>query len=117
MFKVSEEASKKVKEFLAEQKAVQPIRILMTEGGWKGPFLVMAMDSQKEDDEVFVDQGVTYVIEKKLFDKAKPITLDYVHSGFGSGYILNSELLKHWKGGVFGGCRNICESCEELYEI
>lgn len=114
MFEVSEEAAKKMKEFLAEQEGVKPIRILMTEGGWRGPFLVMALDEQKEDDEVITERGLTFLIEKNLFEKAKPISIDYVHSTFGSGYILNSELLKHWKGGIFGGCRNICESCEGL---
>ncbi|SEM23668.1 Fe-S cluster assembly iron-binding protein IscA [Syntrophus gentianae] len=114
MFEVSEEASKKIKEFLAEQKGLQAIRILVTEGGWRGPFLVMALDEQKEDDEVFTDRGVTFLVEKSLFEKANPISIDYVHSTFGSGYILNSELMKHWKGGVFGGCRNICESCEDF---
>ncbi|MDY0186669.1 MAG: IscA/HesB family protein [Syntrophus sp. (in: bacteria)] len=114
MFEVSEEAAKKIKHFLEEQKDVKPIRILVSEGGWRGPFLVMAMDDKKEDDEVFTDRGVTFLVEKSLLEKAKPISIDYVHSTFGSGYILNSELLKHWKGGVFGGCRNICESCEDF---
>lgn len=114
MFEVSEEASKKIKQFLDEQEKLQAVRILVTEGGWRGPFLVMALDEQKENDEVFSDRGVTFLVEKTLFEKAKPINIDYVHSTFGSGYILNSELLKHWKGGIFGGCRNICDSCEGL---
>jgi Fe-S cluster assembly iron-binding protein IscA len=50
MFEVSEEAMEKIKQFLAEQEAPQAIRVLMNEGGWKGPHLIMALDAQKEDD-------------------------------------------------------------------
>jgi len=113
MFEVSEEASKKIKQFLEEQKGLQAVRILVTEGGWRGPFLVMALDEQKENDAVFTDRGVTFLVEQALFERIKPLSIDYVRSTFGSGYILNSELLKNHKG-IFAGCRNICENCEDL---
>jgi Fe-S cluster assembly iron-binding protein IscA len=57
MFDVSGEASEKIKQFLEGREGVQATRILMTEGGWKGPQLVMALDEQKEDDEVFTRSG------------------------------------------------------------
>ncbi len=52
MFEVSEEASEKIKQFLEGREGLQTIRVLMTDGGWRGPYLVMALDEQKEDDEV-----------------------------------------------------------------
>ena len=67
MFEVSEEAMEKIKQFLAGQEAPQAIRVLIDEGGWRGPHLIMALDAQKEDDEVFTERGVTFVIEKALF--------------------------------------------------
>ena len=110
MFEVSEEASEKIKQFLDGQKGIQTIRILMAEGGWKGPYLVMALDEQKEDDEVLKDRGVTFVVEKALFDRVKPIRVGYTHSTLGSGYTLESELLKDMKG-VSVGCHDICDTC------
>ncbi len=46
MFEVSQEASEKIRQFLEGRQGLQSIRILMTEGGWKGPYLVMALDEQ-----------------------------------------------------------------------
>ncbi|OPY04038.1 MAG: Iron-sulfur cluster insertion protein ErpA [Syntrophorhabdus sp. PtaB.Bin184] len=112
MFEVSQEASDRIKQFLKEQENPRPIRILTTEGGWRGLYLVMAMDDQKEDDEVLTDRGVTFLVQKRLFERAKPIRIAYTHSTLGDGYILESQLLKG-KEGLFAGCRNICDTCEE----
>ena len=112
MFEVTQEASNRIKEFLKEQKDPKPIRILVTDGGFRGAYLVMAQDDRKEGDEVIVDRDVTFVVEKSLLERTKPIRIDYVQSTLGSGYILDSRLLKG-KEGIFTGCRNICDVCEE----
>ncbi|OPY00200.1 MAG: Iron-sulfur cluster insertion protein ErpA [Syntrophorhabdus sp. PtaU1.Bin002] len=110
MFEVSEKASEKIKQFLGGREGSQFIRILMTEGGWRGPYLVMALDEKKENDQVFTEKGVTFLVEKALFDRVKPITIDYTESTLGNGYTLKSELMK----GAVAGCEsNICESCED----
>lgn len=85
----------------------------MTEGDWRGPRLVMALDEQKEDDEVFTERGVTFVIENALFERVKPIRIGYTHSTLGSGYALESELMKGMKG-VSVGCHDICNSCDTV---
>ena len=113
MFEVSEEAMEKIKQFLMEQEAPQAIRVLMDEGGWKGPHLIMALDAQKEGDEVFTERGVTFVIEKALFERVKPIRIGYTHSTLGSGYTLESELMSGVKG-VGVGCHEICNSCDTV---
>jgi len=51
MFEVSEKASELIKQFLQGQQGTQSIRLLMTEGGWRGAYLVMALDEQKENDQ------------------------------------------------------------------
>jgi len=113
MFKVSEEASEKIRQFLEGREGLQSIRILMTEGGWKGPYLVMALDEQKENDEVFTVKGVTFLVEKPLFERVKPIRIGYTHSTLGSGYTMESELMKGMKG-VSVGCHDIYNSCQDL---
>ncbi len=111
MFEVSEEASQRIKQFLEGREGLQTIRVLMTEGGWRGPYLVMALDEKKEDDEVFTERGVTFIIEKALFERVKPIRIGYTHSTLGSAYTLESELMKAVKG-VNVGCHDICDNCE-----
>ncbi|MBF0525707.1 MAG: IscA/HesB family protein [Deltaproteobacteria bacterium] len=111
MFEVSEEASENIKKFMEGREGLQAVRVLMTEGGWRGPYLVMALDEPKEDDEVFTARYVTFVIERTLFERVKPIRIGYTHSTLGSGYTLESELMKDMKG-VNVGCHDIFNSCD-----
>src|SRR5208337_3135995 len=113
MFEVSEEASEKIKQFLEGRERLQAIRVLMTEGGWRGPYLVMALDERKEDDKVFTVKGATFVVEKALFERVKPVRIGYTHSTLGSGYTLESGLMKDLKD-VSVGCHEICDSCSTV---
>ena len=108
MIEASEEAIKKIKQFLEEQEGPESVRILMTEGGWRGPYLVLALDEPKENDQVFMEGGVTFLIEKTLLDRAKFVKIDHVDSPTGSGYTLKSDLLKD----TVEACEtNICQTC------
>jgi len=71
---------------------------------------VMALDKKKPNDEVFTERGVTFVIEKALFERVNPIRIEYAHSTLGSGYTLKSGLMKDLKG-VNVGCHEIFDSC------
>lgn len=113
MFEVSDEASERIRNFLEESEGSKPIRILMTEGGWRGPYLVMALDEQKPDDEVLVDRGVTFLVEKSLLEKVKPIRIGYTHSTLGWGYTIDSELPKLAMN-VLGGCDKIYHDCRDI---
>jgi Fe-S cluster assembly iron-binding protein IscA len=64
----------------------------------------MALDESKDNDEVFDDRGLKYVVEKDLYDRVKPITVDYVNSPFGSGFSIKSSLV------AASGCGSSC-SC------
>jgi Fe-S cluster assembly iron-binding protein IscA len=52
----------------------------------------MALDEPKDNDMTFTDRKINYIIEKELFDKAKPIQIDFVESISGSGFKLTSSL-------------------------
>ena len=52
----------------------------------------MALDESKTNDETFEDQGVTYLVEKELFEKVKPISIDFITMERGSGFKLTSSL-------------------------
>jgi Fe-S cluster assembly iron-binding protein IscA len=61
----------------------------------------MALDEPKGDDEVVKEDGVTYLINKQLFEQVKPLTVDFVDSAHGSGFSIQSSLAK---GGSCGSC-------------
>jgi Fe-S cluster assembly iron-binding protein IscA len=52
----------------------------------------MALDESKQDDEIFEDRGITYLVEKDLFEKVKPIEIDFITTPRGSGFKLTSSL-------------------------
>lgn len=64
----------------------------------------MALDESTEDDEVFEDRGVTYVVEKTLLEKVKPITVEFITTPRGSGFRLTSSLQAQSCGSSCSGC-------------
>jgi Fe-S cluster assembly iron-binding protein IscA len=52
----------------------------------------MALDESQYDDQVFTDKGVTFLVNGQLFDKVKPINVDFVTSVHGSGFKVASAL-------------------------
>jgi len=63
----------------------------------------MALDESQEGDVTFTDRGVQYLIDKDLFEEAKPITVDFTESFRGSGFQLRSGLSNR-RGFGGGGC-------------
>ena len=66
----------------------------------------MALDESHDDDEVFTDREVTYLVNKTLFEKVKPVAIDYVQSPRGEGFKLSSSM-----DSAGGGCGSSCSSC------
>jgi iron-sulfur cluster assembly protein len=64
----------------------------------------MALDEPQEKDMTFSDKGLTFAMEKALFEKAKPIGIDFVESAGGSGFKVTSSLA------AGDGCGSSC-SC------
>ncbi len=52
----------------------------------------MSLDEAKEEDKVFEEDGITFVIDEQLFEQAKPINIDFITSDRGSGFSITSSL-------------------------
>ncbi|MBN1850624.1 MAG: Fe-S cluster assembly protein HesB [Deltaproteobacteria bacterium] len=52
----------------------------------------MALDEPKENDEIIKDKGVTYLIDKGLYEDVKPINVDFIDAAMGSGFSISSNL-------------------------
>ena len=63
----------------------------------------MALDEPQETDVTYTNDNVTFTIEKDLFEKVKPIRVDFVESAEGSGFTLASKLA------TGGGCGSSCD--------
>lgn len=66
----------------------------------------MVLDEPREEDQIFNLKGITYLVEKELYERAKPIMIDYVVSPFGSGFQIRSNLNL---GGA--SCGGSCSTC------
>ncbi len=42
----------------------------------------MALDEPKKDDAYFEDEGITFLVNKQLFDRVKPIRIEHLRAGF-----------------------------------
>ena len=52
----------------------------------------MALDEPKDDDQIFDDKGIKFLIEKELFEQVKPVNVDYIDTVRGSGFKVTSSL-------------------------
>jgi Fe-S cluster assembly iron-binding protein IscA len=66
----------------------------------------MALDEQRDNDEVFNDRDLKYIVEKGLYELVKPIKVDYVNSYMGQGFEISSSL-----SGVGASCGGGSCSC------
>jgi len=64
--------------------------------------LGIALDEPRDRDVIFKDRGITYVISKDLYEKSRPIRVDFEISARGSGLKISSELKDA------GGCGSTC---------
>ena len=64
----------------------------------------MALDGPKDDDETFDDKGLSFVMNSQLYEKVKPINIDYVMTSMGSGFQISSSLVSG------GSCGSACST-------
>ena len=105
MLQVTEKAVEMIKDFLKDRGEEHIIRLMMNEGGWSGPSLGMALDEPRDGDEIFKENGITFLINKELFELVKPITVDFISTPRGSGFKVSSSLE------TGSSCGKSCSSC------
>ncbi len=54
--------------------------------------LGMAQDEPQGKDMTFTDRGITFAIDKDLFEEAKPICVDFKEAPEGSDFKITSSL-------------------------
>jgi len=65
----------------------------------------MALDESNENDAVFENDGLTFIVEKKLLEDAKTFEVDYQVSTQGEGFTISSGLKQA------DGCGTGCSGC------
>lgn len=103
MLSVTDKASEVIKDFLKDKKPGATIRVFLN-AGCSGPVLGMALDVANTDaDEVISTGGTTFIVEKELFNRVKPIKIDFITTPEGAGFKLTSSLPQTQRG-CCGSC-------------
>ncbi len=104
MLSVTDKAFEVIRDFLKDKQPGSAIRMFLNVG-CSGPVLGMALDVANTDtDEVISTGGTTFVIEKELFNRVKPINIDFITTPEGAGFKLTSSLPQTHGGGCCGSC-------------
>jgi len=64
----------------------------------------MALDEPGTEDEVFDEKGTKFVVDKDIYNQAKPINIDFVSTPQGDGFRINSSLSPAEGGACGSSC-------------
>lgn len=105
MLEITQTASENLKNYLEQNSVESAVRIALMEGGCSGAALGLALDSQKETDESFMENELQFIIEKELLAQCGSIKVDYIDAGYRSGFsITSSNPVGNGGGCSSGGC-------------
>ena len=105
-FNVTDLAVSKLKEYMAQNNIDSALRVALMQGGCSGPSLGLALDEPKDNDTVFENNSLKFLIEKGLLETCGSIQVEYLDAGPRSGFGITSA--KPLGGG--GGCGGSCSS-------
>lgn len=90
MLEVSDFAVDKLHEHLQANNISSPLRVALLSGGCAGQRLGLALDEEKETDESFKKNEITFLVEKILLEQCGSITVDYIEAGAKSGFSISA---------------------------
>jgi len=97
--KVTNKALGEIKKVLEQKNATnKKIRIFLAGIGWGGPSFNLALDEQKENDEIYSEDGIDFVADKSLIDQYGGFKIDY------SNFFLQRGFLVHPYSGPASTC-------------
>ena len=96
---ITNKALNEIKKVLKEKKSIsKKIRIFLAGIGWGGPTFNLALDEQKENDEVYSENSVDFIADKSLIDQYRGFKIDY------SNFFLQRGFLVHPYSGSASTC-------------
>ncbi|MBT8490446.1 MAG: hypothetical protein KJN62_05305 [Deltaproteobacteria bacterium] len=65
----------------------------------------MALDEPQENDQTFEEDGLTFIVDRELLERVKPVTVEFIETERGAGYYVSSNLP------AGAACGTSCSSC------
>ena len=96
---VTNKALNEIKKILKEKNTTNiKIRIFLAGIGWGGPTFNLALDEQKENDEIYSKDSIDFIADKSLIDQFRGFKIDY------SNFFLRRGFLIHPYSGSVSTC-------------
>ena len=92
MFELSTEATAKIKHILNERDQHGPIRLMPVSAGCAGTSLDLFFDEPTANDLRLEENGLAFIIDKTVYEQAKPISIDYSENPVTPGFLVSSAL-------------------------
>ena len=87
---ITDTAAEKIRDLVAANENEQVLRIAVKGGGCSGFQYALALDSAKEDDNVFEHNGVAVAVDKVSMQFVFGSQVDYVDGLQGAGFTVNN---------------------------
>lgn len=84
---ITKNAQEKLKEIIkgnSEDKGY--VRLYIAGIGWGGPKFGIALDEQKENDEVYVEDEINYIVDKDLLHNYSVFNIEYTNNWLRNGF-------------------------------
>lgn len=104
IFDVTAGAVTKLKEYMEQNNINSSLRVALMQGGCSGPSLGLALDEQKENDRIFENDGLKFLVEQGLLDTCGSIKVEFIDAGPRSGFGITSKIPLPGGGGCGGSC-------------
>ena len=110
MFTITELAAGNLRAYLEQNKVDSPIRIALMQGGCSGPSLGLALDEAKEQDKVFAENNLTFLVDGDLLEQCGAVKVGFTEAGSRSGYAITAANTLGTGGGCCSGgsCGGSC---------
>ncbi len=87
--KVTNKALNEIKKVLKEKKSTsKKIRIFLAGIGWGGPTFNLALDEQKENDEICSEDSIDFIADKSLIEQYRGFKIDYSNFFLQRGFLV-----------------------------
>lgn len=90
MLQVSESASEAIRAIISEKSIEGPLRVYLA-NGCGGMQLGLTPDAEKDGDETFELDGVTYLVSDHVSSQTGDIKVDYINNEYSQGFSLTPD--------------------------
>lgn len=92
MLTVTDKAIDFLMNLMQQMEEQKKVRITLDDAAGGNALALVLDDAPCDTDAVFAIHGVTFLMDKDLYEKAKPIDIDFIEYTPGAGFKITSSL-------------------------